>query len=976
MSGRSTPQSPRKPGNKTTAGNRLSQQSALRGNDNVLASLRATQIIASKPVLPAELIATILDYLPVPDLLTCARVSRRVQEMVYDDTRWIHKLKTLRVWNEAEARQRVEEAMKRKAEAQRVREADEAKRTGVHLQGSVNGIAGGGVTLFDAGVEETRYKRSLEQQHPHLPPARKMLADGFDELAISPSSPTGNVWDAHQALTILTQVRSIRGRARQEFGKVYGTLAPLYLNLVRSKRHSDATVFRIFRDPDQQAKILAALKQFARCDDSGDWQDREQKLDTIIAVFETAVLREFEQGFAAGDIDGRMHRYAHVLATLNAGSAAVDFFVSHHPVMARQIQVGNPLDCLEAVAPGHVDLNPVQMFFENLANKMVEQAEVIDRVFPETIDVLTPFLSRMCEEIIAEYLTALIDDARGRGSETYVKAVAGSFEQGLRFVASLRSTKASPPDFHDKAQRILASCFERYFESYIAQELSVFNTKSTAEVTHWERELSEQEASKESFFMSNLNRQQAKRDFLSSFKKVVMMPVNVLPAFNASKASASKAPANPGVADTHDKESRTSSSTLDGPLGTQHPKPEAPTTELAAKAAIMNSRLEGIKSLFSIEVALSLTHLAKACIERMAPMVRMGPPYSEEVKEQCNVIFITMLGVLGDRHVKNGFDKAVGHLSTYNPREVRGVKARLEGDDTATGSGHGGVEPLVTFLELVNVGDLIQQMIDVFFAQELVATKLTEADDFLSPAVKQKKHFEQMLDERVAAGLNRGIDVLMDEIELICATTQSPTDFNPGATSSSSSNGAAPAMVDIGVSRTATEVVEMVNSHTSMLVGSTDKHMLDVFTQEVGLRLFAVLCKHFKRQRISVDGAIKFISDINHYSAFVANLRQKPLMPYFQALREMSQIYLVHIDPPATLFGNTSKAKRSSLLSSKGTKTAAQAKELATIIADSERYRGIFPSEEVYEFAERRADWYLVKAYVESALYGVGCSVM
>jgi len=49
---------------------------------------------------------------------------------------------------------------------------------------------------------------------------------------------------------------------------------------------------------------------------------------------------------------------------------------------------------------------------------------------------------------------------------------------------------------------------------------------------------------------------------------------------------------------------------------------------------------------------------------------------------------------------------------------------------------------------------------------------------------------------------------------------------------------------------------------------------------------------------------------------------------------------------------------------------------LAAIIADTDRYKGIFPAEEVYEFAERRADWYSVKGQVERAMYGIGCVVM
>jgi recyclin-1 len=439
--------------------------------------------------------------------------------------------------------------------------------------------------------------------------------------------------------------------------------------------------------------------------------------------------------------------------------------------------------------------------------------------------------------------------------------------------------------------------------------------------------------------------------------------------------------------------------------GMSTPQVEPPATELAAKAAIMNNRLEGIKSLFSIEVALELTHLAKASIERAAIMVNIGGKQGSAAKEQCETVFVELLDILGNRHVRPGFDKAVEHLGNYNPRQVR--EYRAQGQDPSSTEATG-VEPLVTFLELANVGDLIQQMIDVFYSQEMVATKLTDRDDFLNQAVKEKKRFEQMLDERVAAGLNKGIDVLMDEVEYICATTQQPTDFNPAPPPpSSNSGGSTIPNIDPTPTSTAHQVIATISGHTGMLLGSTDKTTLDVFLQEVGLRLFTLLCKHIKRQRISspasTGGAIKLIADLNLYASFISStLRQKSLGPYYAALRELGQIYLVAIDPPASSFfssgpsstttnnnnttsgtsagADASKNKRTStfanLLSSKATPTSLQAKELATIIADSQRYRGIFPAEEVYEFAERRADWYLVRADVERAMYGVGCAVM
>ncbi len=266
----------------------------------------------------------------------------------------------------------------------------------------------------------------------------------------------------------------------------------------------------------------------------------------------------------------------------------------------------------------------------------------------------------------------------------------------------------------------------------------------------------------------------------------------------------------------------------------------------------MTSRLEGMKSLFSIEVALHLVHAAQTSLGRAAVFIPLGGQAGGEAREQCETIFVVLLRILGNRHVKPGFDRAVDHLSHYNPREV---------------SHHdkGGVAPLVTFIELVNIGDLISQMIDVFYEQQLAGPKIVDRNDFLDPAGLSKKKFEQMLDESVAAGLNKGIDVLMDEVEYLCATTQLPSDYNP-AGPDSDKRATISTELDIGPSQTAQRVRELVASHTGMLVGSTEKMMLDVFNGEVGLQLFTAICKHLKRQRISTEGAIKLIADMNLYS--------------------------------------------------------------------------------------------------------------
>ncbi|KAF1845732.1 secretion pathway protein Sls2/Rcy1 [Cucurbitaria berberidis CBS 394.84] len=895
----------------------------------VLASLRTTQLVGdSKAVLPAELINTILDYLPVPDMFRFARTSKRMQEMVYDDTRWIQRLKSMGCWNDVEAKQRFEDSMRRKLEAQK---AEEARRTGI-ANGTPLGVdtqRKTSMTLFDASIEEDMLRKSGEHK---ARPRSTTLDKGFNDMTMSPSGTSApskaHTVDPQDAPQVLSQVRSIRGMARQEYGKIYGALGPYYFDLERSRSHTDPVLFRTYRDPQQQAQMLAQLKTFAKSDYSQGWAQREEKLDTMTGIFENAVLREFEQGYQEKDFDGRMKRFASVLVALNGGAACLDSFIHNHPLMLEKEKLGNPTDCILQSGPSQLTLQPSHDFFQGLAIALNEEAAIIDRVFPPTVDALRPFLDRVAEDVISEYLTSLFDEAHDANIEVYLKAVAGVFDQALQLAVSLHPTKGSRPDFREETMRTICHCFEQHIDLYLQEELDFFKRKSAAEVDVWEKRLSDEEQSTETFYMSNVNRKAVKQDFLSSFKKVVMMPVNVLPTMGGSSASK---PAATVVVNgtTLDLPSR-SGTPLSGER-VPSPRLEAPTTELAAKAAIMNSRLEGIRSLFSIEVALKLTHMAKSSLERAARFVRLGGQSGEEAKEQCEQVFINLVQILGNRHMKLGFDKAVSHLADYKPREVA---------DHSTE----GVAPLVAFLELVNVGDLIQQMVEVFYLQELIAANLTDRDDFLSLAAKEKKRFEQMLDERVAAGLNKGIDVLMDEVEYLCGTTQLPSDFNPPV----GPKGVVE-VSDIGPSPTATRVVDVMSSHTSMLVGSIDKNVLDVFNQEVGVRLFTALCKHLKRQRISMDGAIKLISDMNAYNAYIVSLRNKPLMQYFAALRELSQIYL--IDPK-------------------------EAKEIANIIADTDRYHGIFRAEEVYEYAERRADWYQIKGAVEKQMYGVGCLVM
>jgi hypothetical protein len=89
-------------------------------------------------------------------------------------------------------------------------------------------------------------------------------------------------------------------------------------------------------------------------------------------------------------------------------------------------------------------------------------------------------------------------------------------------------------------------------------------------------------------------------------------------------------------------------------------------------------------------------------------------------------------------------------MSSYKPAEHEGTKS---------------VAPLLQFFELVHVGDTIQSMAQVYFDQEM--TKYVDKTDFLNAVMREKKRFESVLDDAVAAGLNAGIEVLMNQVSCL-----------------------------------------------------------------------------------------------------------------------------------------------------------------------------------------------------------------
>lgn len=857
------------------------------------------------PDLPAEIIGSILDHLSVPDLCRSAQVSLLFKDLVYDESRWVAKLKSMGVWSDAAARQHAENELF------------------LRMQ-KING-------------RKPIQQNSPDMNHAATPidvPATPQRSDRRAKLiSLTPGSMQARTDDTESnVIHVLQNVKSIRGRARQEFAKVWGALSPLYEDIATAKAPSDPVIFRRFRLPEDQARILKQLVLFGNAHAVENSTRKNLKLVGMVELFEKAALREFEIGYDNRD-EEQMTRYSNVLDLLNGGKSCINTFCRKNILFINNAP--NPFECFDSFSDDNsIDLSPMGKLTDSLALEMTSQKQVIYRVFDNASLAWQTFVERIFTYLLSDYVNKLIDYAQQQSSRTYLLAFTGSYQHLRNMIAKVGMSTEGVIDFKDarsdldpvnepvrKGSRVetlpdsyllelLQKVYEEHVSDYLEEELSEVRQGVIREVLNWDKQIKTESQQTEQLYLSGVNRDAAKKNFLQSFTKVILMPVNVVGsvmpfpnrpiAVNDSSQPAGIIAGNNEIAD-----------------GTSA---ALPTTELAARAAIMNSGLARIKRLLSVEVALQLIHKCKESIDRARSFVNFTGRVGEEAREQCETMFSVMIQALGARHVQGGFDLALNSLKSFEPRNNKQVAE---------------VQPLVDFLELVHVGDLIQQMVDVFYNQEL--SGIIDQTDFLSPAVKEKKKFELMIDEKVAEGLNRGIDVLIDQVEYILVTTQKPTDFKPWLVLGKDDH------LDLRETETAVAVVKCLRTHTDLLRGSTDKSTLDVFFQEVGLRLFGSLCKHFKRQSITVEGGLKLISDLNYYHAFILTLKQSSIVPYFAALKELGNMYIIS--------GRDGKA-------------------VGQVISDIARFGGVLRPEDVYEFAERRADWQKVKKHVDRVIYG------
>lgn len=442
-------------------------------------------------------------------------------------------------------------------------------------------------------------------------------------------------------------------------------------------------------------------------------------------------------------------------------------------------------------------------------------------------------------------------------------------------------------------------------------------------------------------------------------------------------------------------------------------------TKMAAKLKILINKVESLKTLVSIDLTVLLLQHIKNSYDLLLGLTKYSTTeqLNKQIYSTCTNIFSDMLNILINNHIKPGFQEALQRLKNYKPLNLSNEKLNSNGT----------LEPVNNFIELVDVGDLILQMINVFYNHELVESgiipvKNQHSRDFLkmNNIEKSIKLLESTLDTYVANGLDISIDIILTEIRFKVEECVGPLPLNSNSKSksthstmslrsrpthpplsqsqtirpqSSSSMATNNTLSTTGTNTTANVSIYGIESAVYTLTNIEALPLNDGKTSEWCFVCLEVLQNHFSLLQDSIDKSIMDVFKQELGDRLITFLIQLLLLKfkistvggiqfsfdinalygYYQENRIKPAIeYLVGFKKIAELYlvdcsGSTSKEFKN------------QCKELGKLIVDLGRDNMVFTPDEVYRFVSRRSDWDKIKKNIDKVVYGFGaddCVIM
>ncbi|KAJ3128277.1 F-box protein: endocytic membrane traffic, recycling ReCYcling 1 [Nowakowskiella sp. JEL0407] len=902
--------------------------------------------------LPPDLIVKCFSYLNVTDLPAVACASRRFKILVYNDGVYEPKLRYLGVLELTP-----EDAQSDSENGRGINKLSTRLRQlpgGHMLPGSLKYLETG--TLWDTDGDEDS-KESVEKSggvsnqviSSSLPGTKITIgAGGLKGLQLSRNKKTiavvGGMKKSESSVSSLSSLLAKSGRnsgrvGREMFKQIYTTLYPYYVDFRKSQQNS--RIFQDFKDVVEVATILRRLRLFSQAKFLEDTDEANFSLESTIEWFESTILGNFERAYDSQQIP-EMRKNAIASFQLNGGSACVLLFISKNPIFFDHTYnpslISSKLPSLTGPAVGYALGDDFAKFMDYTLANLNKQAEIISQVFPPETDALTVFVNKVFEDSIAEYVNAIIVCSRDReGQAIFLHTLAVCVHCCSQLVSIIGEGHGVKVD-SQVLKDTVASLFRPYTAKYIESEIQYAKKKFAEEIDRWnhmKRESNRLRLAAENGYFDQTKAQAHKRQVLKSFRAALFAPVQAVGSAIAQASNLNRVQPQRLVPkkkkDTLidiDTDEETDDEEGDGELSPGTLVPEKQKSSLMDGAVEIQrysydqekvNKLDNnsLGSLINLELCLTLIHADKEALGRA--LVITGNTDWEKIRPNVEKVYSILLRAVGQDHIKPAFTAAIEQLE----------KVTKDFDSTSTAVFQNieiGNRTLNQFFELIHIADVVHQMIEVYYQEDVKCW--VDESDFMSEIIVEKKTFERLLDDQVAHGLDKSIMIIINHVEALMSKEQNLMDFNPP---------------DVGVmnisgpTRACLISIEALTKQTSSITGVTDRHTLDVFYNEIGVRFFNAILKHLKRCQISQSGAMQLIIDLNRYYEWACSVRVAAIAKLFVVLKELGNLYLADPGP-----------------------------ELRNLVHDLQRFQGVLRQEEIYELLGSRTDWKKIQKVVEA----------
>ncbi|CAI4940850.1 CRE_HP_G0001550.mRNA.1.CDS.1 [Saccharomyces cerevisiae] len=715
-------------------------------------------------------------------------------------------------------------------------------------------------------------------------------------------------------------------------------------------------------DPLKQTKILNFIKKynFSNKNDIETFTRIETNFNILREIFINSVLKESELNYQSNNL-AAVARFMKILLISNEESNAIEFFKSKADLPPSLTVLPSNDELFWAEQPREEDSGGstvifnsknLDTFLNQLRDFLNEKIKLADILFKDEFPVILQFIESFIQDILLDILNNILLSyseflkENGKDSKANYECVPELYFTFIKkFDTELNDSVNAGANFRKVVRDLLNLYLEPFVVNYMNQTTRVFESLINSQLANYDTQVQDKQREQNAKIYNTLKDQtdasSASNNELPNDLSIITETSKTVPEADSKPSTIHQSVHSTDI--SNDKLDFLSSFTKIFKFSNNENQRLKQQLQLAYNLNLISNNLQNIKSLISLDLCYKILQETSEktdqiykfhTIESLLPLIKL----------RCQEIFKILITQLNKNHVKPAFEKAILLLQKYNPNEIEQIEIKFNSLSSANTQ----VEPLVQFTELINIGDIILQMISIFYKNELIPKKIIDKNkDFLNDVIQLKKNFETSIDDFVAEGLNIGINKLMDEISFVFKTLQLPDDYNPPPPSRNSP------IRDIKPTKCAIRVVELLSNHCFLLTGATDKGTIDVYQQEIGERFFNEIVKHLKKSFISTEGAIWLICDLNYFYDFIANkLKQKNVVPYFVGLKSIGQLYII---------------------------SGKDSKELGKLISDLGKFNGIFTQEEIYEFVQRRSDWVRVRKDVEKVMYGLGirdCCIM